>query len=209
MSISERLRDAIEDAPTGHSFDEKVEALHSYVKSQGVRGVHSTRHTLQRWLNDRGVPPHYWLNLAANFLGVTAYWLLTGEGVRVMPAGGAEPGPGTIDEFDGETGEPKGKKEEAPEEEKPKPKAEAKPRARKKKPADPPPPPPPEPEDSIPTKEDVYATSAATIGKYISSSTSVAAIEAILEFEPTNPNKEGGRVTVLKAAEKKLAELKG
>jgi len=195
-TIGERLREAIEGAPTGKNFDEKVEALNEYARGQGVRGVHSTRKTLRRWLEGRGRPPNYWLRIAAEHLGVAAYWLLTGEGVKAAPEGAPAPLP------------PEEKKPEPPAE---KPKAEAKPRKRRA--AKPKETPPADgqggAEESIPSPADVYATAATTIGKYIKSSSSVAAIKAILEHEPRNPNKEGGRITVLKAAKKKLAELEG
>lgn len=190
-TIGERLREALEGAPTGKNLDEKIEALHDYARSQGVRGVHSTRRTLRRWLDGRGRPPNYWLRIAADHLGVAAYWLLTGEGIKAIPEGAPDPLP---PEKPTPPPEPKEKPKKRP----------AKKSAKKAEPA-------PKgdngPEESIPNEADVFATAAGTIVKYVKGSSSVEAIKAILEYEANNPKYEGGRKTVLEAAKKRLAEL--
>lgn len=180
----ERLRMAIDRSPNGKTFDEKLDAVHAHVRSNGVTGVHSTKHTLRRWVTGRGVPPPYWVHMVATFLGVSVPWLEDGDGKmysdgRTPPS--APKAPAGPPEFE--------KKGKVPE-------------------------PTPEPEEtdadptvSIPAPEDVFLTKAADIKKFVQRTDSVEAIQAVLDAEPRNPNYDGGRLSVIREAEKALQRL--
>jgi len=215
----ERLRHAITMLPEGVDLDEKLMALHAELRRMGVTGVHGTRRTLRRWVVDgRGMPPPYWLGLAADFLGVEPLWLETGNGVMMAKGRKVRSAPP-------KGVEPTAEKPEAPPEpvavkKRPKVLTEAQ-RLRKvqlealgKKAAaekDQPPPVPkgkkPEPEVSIPMRADVHGSNAKTIINFLEKTTSVEPVKAILEHEPSNPTYKGGRQGVLKAATARLAEL--
>jgi hypothetical protein len=178
----ERLRQAVELSDLPGSFDQKKEALHDYMRAQGVRGVHSTRYTIQRWLTGRGNPPVYWLEMAAEFLKVNPLWLA--EGVGRMH------GKGTVDK---------------PAPRPPQPRVYSEPQTPPvqgdKLEGDPP------SEISIPSKEDVVGTNAATIMKFLEGVDNLAQVAAILEHEPAHPKYPGGRKTVIEAAKARMAEL--
>jgi len=198
-TTSERLRDSIQESAFQGNFDQKVEALHDYVREQGVRGHHSTRFTLRRWIDGRGNPPPYWVEAACGFLEVNPIWLLTGEGTREMNRG---PQRDVITSRNralkpsqpGKAGMPAPK----PVEVEPTPKT-VKPVKEVKV---------SESEVSVPSKEDVYVTNGPTIINFIERTTSIKAVLAIREHEVGHPKYEGGRRGVLAAADLRLAQLR-
>lgn len=225
-TISTRLRDAISQVPEGDSFEEKVAALHSHVRSMGIVGHHSTRYKLRRWIDGLGHPPPYWINVASEFLGVRPMWLQTGSGVRIShgearPESEARRGPKQA------ASEPKKeeevpKKEEAPQEVRrtrkakkpvkpPKPTLGARDKRRKAaaKKKEIPPPPDPETEVTIPTKEDVHATKAHVVTQYLERTKSREAVKAVKAHEKNHPSYKGGRKGVLRAVEEALERIEG
>lgn len=208
-TLQDRLKHAIKTLPDGGSFDEKLMVLHAQIRTEGVTGVHGTRRTLRRWVEGRGTPPPYWMEMAAGFLGVNARWLRTGDGVMMAkdrkqpsapPKGVEEPvEPKKV--VDPRTD--RQKRREAQQ------KALARTRAAKAAKEEPPQKAEPKAAVNIPSKEDVWATKAPTIVNFLEKSESVEAVQSILKHEPGNPNYKGGRKSVLKAGEAKLKELKG
>ena len=209
-SIHDRLRHALMIGEVGGTFEQRLEQLHDHCRKVGVRGVHSTRMTLRRWFGGSGNPPEYWLQIVADFLGVTYRWLHTGDGVMLNKRGGR-----IVKMEEGTTPKAKdGKGPEAKDEGGP-PKNEppknvrrvAKPKDRKSaKQPDDPAPLDEDPVVSIPTKEDVWEGKAPHIVTFIKQSESVEALEAIKTAEEGNPKKV--RVTILREVEKRMKELK-
>lgn len=214
-SFAERLRHAIEILPQGRNFDEKLMTLHAANQEMGVNGVHGTRRTLRRWAEGRGMPPPYWVGLAAEFLGVNLKWLHTGDGVMMVkgrkqpaaPPKGVERTEKAPEPVEKEKVPTKAKRRREIQQEalaktaaKQKTAEGKEPVSEKKK---------PEPEVSIPTKDDVLGAKAASIYNFIEKTTSAKAVEAILKHEPEHPKYTGGRKGVLRAAKARLAELKG
>ena len=178
-TIHDRLVAALKEAAGGGSMDPFIDQLHDYAKAQGVKGVHSTRFTLRRWVSGAGRPPNYWLEIAAKFLGVNAQWLITGNGPLGSFKGSAETT--TRDSY----------KEEAVPGSVP---------AEKIEPIE-------ADEVAIPAAADVHAANAETIRNFIVRTTSAEAVRAVLLHEPSNPKYKEGRKSVLAEAEKRLAEL--
>lgn len=87
MAFYQRLRSAIAvNNQEGRAFEVRVMGLHDYIRAQGVRGAHSTRATLRRWITGRGYPPDYWCFLAAQYLGVDPSCILPTALEREGPA---------------------------------------------------------------------------------------------------------------------------
>ena len=208
-TVSTRLRDAISQVPEGNGFEEKVAALHAHVRSMGIKGHHSTRYTLRRWIDGRGSPPPYWIDVASGFLGVKPMWLQTGSGVRIAH-GEARP----------EKEARRGPKQAAG-----KPKVEARKTRKAKKPSKPalgardkrrkaaagkekiPLPPDPETEVAIPMKEDVHGAKASVVIQYLERTKSLEAVRAVKAHEGSNPTYKGGRKGVLHAVEEALGRI--
>ena len=210
-TFQDRLKHAIQILPNGGSFDEKLMVLHAQIRAEGVTGVHGTRRTLRRWMDGRGTPPPYWVEMAAGFLAVNVRWLRTGDGV-MMAKGRKQPSapPKGVEK----PVEPKKvvdprtdrqKRREAQQ------KAVARTRAAKAAKEEPPQKAEPETMVNIPSKEDVWAIKAPQIYNFLEKTESKAAVKAILEHEPHNPSPrfKGGRKGIIKAAEAKLKELGG
>ena len=208
-TFQDRLKHAIKSLPDEGSFDEKLMVLHAQIKAEGVTGVHGTRRTLRRWVEGRGTPPPYWVEMAAGFLGVNVRWLRTGDGVMMAkgrkqpsaPPKGVERAAKPEKVVDPRTD--RQKRREAQQ------KALARTRAAKAAKEEPPQKVEPEATVNIPSKEDVWATKAPQIYNFLEKTESAEAVQSILKHEPGNPTPRfrGGRKGIIKAGEAKLKEL--
>lgn len=192
LDFHDRIQIALRKAwPTADTASQ-CRKLREALLEAGAHPHHAAQLTIQRWITGRGMPPPECLAIFAETLGVTYRWLRDGEGALAGSPGAAT----------------RARQERAP--------AARRPRQPGTKPQKPVPPEPPLPtaeevEVSIPTAEDVYASSTRVISDYLKVSVSTEAIEAILEHERENPDPkfEGGRKTILRDAERRLSALAG
>lgn len=186
LPFHERLQRAVRKTWPDADFTAQCRHLRTALLDGGAHPHHAAQLTIQRWLTGRGIPPPECQAIFAETLGVSYRWLRDGEGV--LPKGKAQP-----------VARPPADA---------RPKRAAQPGTRPQTvPSEPPLPEGPETEVSVPNAEDVHETSSRVILDFLANVQSTVAVQAILEHEPSHPKYEGGRKTVLRAAEARLNAL--